>query len=246
MNKGSWDKRKWIYWYQWMESALSILCMPPPYPCTRGPGHALTSALLFTCSTASCPIAMHQLLYTVCPFSPLIPPFFLCIRSFLLCRYVLTTGIVARTLNPAMVHAMISMILISWHRLRPPSTWLLNSSKLLAMPLFWHSTYPHIWWIRTPETIQKMVDKTRKIWQGCQLSTNRRLQLKMAAYCVQRVHQVLHLAAVCQRVDKGEENRPSRAEDEEAHSRFLRKAPPLVLFLQVDECIDTQYQLGYC
>lgn len=63
---------------------------------------------------------------------------------------------------------------------------------------------------------------------------------------MQRVHQVFHLLAVCQRVDEGEENRPSRAEDEETHPRFLGKAPPLALFLEVYEGIDAQNQLGHC
>lgn len=63
---------------------------------------------------------------------------------------------------------------------------------------------------------------------------------------VQSVHQVLHLAAMCQRVDEGQENRPSRAENQKAHPRFLGEAPPLVLFLEIDEGIDAQDQLGHC
>jgi len=61
---------------------------------------------------------------------------------------------------------------------------------------------------------------------------------RLEAYRVQGVHQVLHLSAMCQRVDEGEEDGPRRTEDEEAHPRFLGEAPPLVLPLEVYEGIE--------
>lgn len=98
-----------------------------------------THLILKGCS--ACLIVLTHALVAV--FVP--TPAFLCRLCFLNFKVVMTTGIAAMTLNPAMTQARISMILISWHRLSPPETWLLNSPTLLGMPLFWHSTYCQIW-----------------------------------------------------------------------------------------------------
>lgn len=65
-------------------------------------------------------------------------------------------------------------------------------------------------------------------------------------YRVQRVHQVLDLLAVRERVHAREEDGARRAEDEEAEARFLGEAPPFVGFFQVDEGVDGEDELGYC
>ena len=66
-----------------------------------------------------------------------------------------TTGIVAMTLIPARTHAMISMIFNSWHSVNPP--------RICPTPCL-HKITPHIWWMRTPLTIHRIVEMTRNVY----------------------------------------------------------------------------------
>lgn len=69
----------------------------------------------------------------------------------------ITTGIAANTLTPAKTHEIIPIKIIfnSWHSVNPP---LMRPTPSLQIIV------PQIWWIRTPEMIQKMVERTTKIW----------------------------------------------------------------------------------
>lgn len=67
----------------------------------------------------------------------------------------ISTGMVAITLSPANTHAIISMIFSSWHSVNPPR----------MCPTPWRQRImPHIEWMRTPDTTQRIVEMTRNIW----------------------------------------------------------------------------------
>lgn len=51
------------------------------------------------------------------------------------------------------------------------------------------------------------------------------------------IHQILDFFAVSDGIHCRQKDRPSTAENEEAHPGFLGRRPPFVRFLKVDECI---------
>ena len=58
------------------------------------------------------------------------------------------------------------------------------------------------------------------------------------------IQQVLDGTAVDGDIQRGQEDGPRAAEDEEAHASLLSLGPPLVLLLEVDEGVDGEDHLG--
>ena len=80
---------------------------------------------------------------------------FLSAWSFFLFDASINTGIVAIMLRPASTHAIISMIFSSWHSVNPPR----------ICPTPWRQRItPHNEWMRTPDTIQRIVEMTKNIY----------------------------------------------------------------------------------
>jgi len=80
---------------------------------------------------------------------------FLFLSKLRLFAAFIITGMLASTLTPAKTHAIISIIFNSWHSVNPP----------FIRPTPWLQTItPHIWWMRTPDTIQKTVERTTKTY----------------------------------------------------------------------------------
>lgn len=67
----------------------------------------------------------------------------------------ISTGMVAIILRAANTHAIISMIFSSWHSVNP--------ARIFPTP--WRQRMmPHIEWMRTPDTIQRIVETSKNIY----------------------------------------------------------------------------------
>jgi len=59
-----------------------------------------------------------------------------------------------------------------------------------------------------------------------------------------RVQQVLHITAVGGSLQRRQKHRPHAAEDEKTHPRLFGPGPPFVLFLEINEGVNGEAQLG--